>query len=277
MLSCLRTTNPKARGSTPSCRTIEGRGAEHRPPAHVPGCEGGDGGRRGCAAHGPGPRGSPPRGGARRGGGRRRGGAGRSRHRPGTEPDGRRPRSHRPRRGGGDPSGRGGDGKLPAHGRRALHDDRAVHDVLRRGASRAHRASRVRRRRSEDRRRAHAVPAAGGCAAESSGGSGGGRARRGMWRALDRVLSQEKILKLLRRGGRARLKASDSKSDRGASPSGVQILSPPPIFTRAEWFRHAWRGGRVAEGAALEMPCRGNSTVGSNPTPSANNLVACSS
>ena len=29
------------------------------------------------------------------------------------------------------------------------------------------------------------------------------------------------------------------------------------------------RGGRVAEGAALEMPCRGNSTVGSNPTPSA--------
>ena len=32
-----------------------------------------------------------------------------------------------------------------------------------------------------------------------------------------------------RRGGRARLKASDSKSDRGASPSGVQILSPPPI------------------------------------------------
>jgi len=35
--------------------------------------------------------------------------------------------------------------------------------------------------------------------------------------------------KVTRRGGRARLKASDSKSDRGASPSGVQILSPPPI------------------------------------------------
>ena len=35
---------------------------------------------------------------------------------------------------------------------------------------------------------------------------------------------------MVRRGGRARLKASDSKSDRGASPSGVQILSPPPIF-----------------------------------------------
>ena len=34
-----------------------------------------------------------------------------------------------------------------------------------------------------------------------------------------------------RRGGRARLKASDSKSDRGVSPSGVQILSPPPIFS----------------------------------------------
>jgi hypothetical protein len=29
----------------------------------------------------------------------------------------------------------------------------------------------------------------------------------------------------------------------------------------------------VAEGAALEMPCRGNSTVGSNPTPSAINLL----
>ena len=29
------------------------------------------------------------------------------------------------------------------------------------------------------------------------------------------------------------------------------------------------RGGRVAEGAALEMPCTGNCTVGSNPTPSA--------
>ncbi|PYM41000.1 MAG: tRNA-specific adenosine deaminase [Candidatus Rokuibacteriota bacterium] len=40
---------------------MEGRGAEHRPPARDPGCEGGDGGRRGCAAHGPGPRGSPPR------------------------------------------------------------------------------------------------------------------------------------------------------------------------------------------------------------------------
>ena len=31
------------------------------------------------------------------------------------------------------------------------------------------------------------------------------------------------------------------------------------------------RGGRVAEGAALEMPCMGNPcAVGSNPTPSAN-------
>ena len=33
------------------------------------------------------------------------------------------------------------------------------------------------------------------------------------------------------------------------------------------------RGGRVAEGAALEMPCTGNCTVGSNPTPSAIFLV----
>ena len=38
--------------------------------------------------------------------------------------------------------------------------------------------------------------------------------------------------KTTRRGGRARLKASDSKSDRGPEgPSGVQILSPPPIFS----------------------------------------------
>ena len=75
----------------------------------------------------------------------------------------------------------------------------------------------------------------------------------------------------MRRGGRARLKASDSKSDRGVSPSGVQILSPPPNFTfRAfEGRRAVRRGGRVAEGAALEMPCTGNCTVGSNPTPSA--------
>src|SRR5213593_3915309 len=35
---------------------------------------------------------------------------------------------------------------------------------------------------------------------------------------------------MTRRGGRARLNASDSKSDRGVSPSGVQILSPPPFI-----------------------------------------------
>src|SRR5213595_3775024 len=67
----------------------------------------------------------------------------------------------------------------------------------------------------------------------------------------------------LRRGGRARLKASDSKSDRGVSPSGVQILSPPPIL-------RPWRGDRAAEGAALEMPCTGDPcAAGSNPAPSA--------
>src|SRR6266540_7278104 len=78
----------------------------------------------------------------------------------------------------------------------------------------------------------------------------------------------------MRRGGRARLKASDSKSDRGVSPSGVQILSPPPYLleTRSTFGGSragSRRGGRVAEGAALEMPCTGNCTVGSNPTPSA--------
>jgi hypothetical protein len=97
------------------------------------------------------------------------------------------------------------------------------------------------------------------------------------------------LIRVARRGGRARLKASDSKSDRGASPSGVQILSPPPKFlskasgetpegravdARRRRVGLVGRGGRVAEGAALEMPCRGNSTVGSNPTPSA---IFCSS
>src|SRR5213595_4302487 len=75
----------------------------------------------------------------------------------------------------------------------------------------------------------------------------------------------------LRRGGRARLKASDSKSDRGVSPSGVQILSPPPIL-------RPWRGDRAAEGAALEMPCTGNPcAAGSNPAPSANQIARRSS
>ena len=86
---------------------------------------------------------------------------------------------------------------------------------------------------------------------------------------------------MARRGGRARLKASDSKSDRGASPSGVQILSPPPTLfaVGTATFGRSWRevnptvvrrGDRAAEGAALEMPCTGNPcAAGSNPAPSA--------
>src|SRR5216117_1021058 len=80
----------------------------------------------------------------------------------------------------------------------------------------------------------------------------------------------------MRRGGRARSKASDSKSDRGPEgPSGVQILSPPPIFTcrdvpQTRDVQRTWRGDRAAEGAALEMPCTGNPCApGSNPGPSA--------
>src|ERR1051325_11895215 len=47
-----------------------------------------------------------------------------------------------------------------------------------------------------------------------------------------------------RRGGRARLKASDSKSDRGVSPSGVQILSPPPnLLLTAATFAERCRSG----------------------------------
>ena len=62
------------------------------------------------------------------------------------------------------------------------------------------------------------------------------------------------------------MKASDSKSDRGVSPSGVQILSPPPKLYEAALIR---RGDRAAEGAALEMPCTGNRAAGSNPALSA--------
>ena len=87
---------------------------------------------------------------------------------------------------------------------------------------------------------------------------------------VDRAVGVQDTENTTRRGGRARLKASDSKSDRGVSPSGVQILSPPPKFrSTAGDAQTSWRGGRVAEGAALEMPCTGNCTVGSNPTPSA--------
>ena len=121
-------------------------------------------------------------------------------------------------------------------------------------------------------------------------GRGGPQDREGFCRIGRRVLGGSESCNiskyLARRGGRARLKASDSKSDRGASPSGVQILSPPPLnfpprgafagLQRPrvgqpirEYAVLVRRGGRVAEGAALEMPCRGNSTVGSNPTPSA--------
>src|SRR4030095_14967326 len=78
----------------------------------------------------------------------------------------------------------------------------------------------------------------------------------------------------VRRGGRARSKASDSKSDRGPEgPSGGQILSPPPNFPncrRSAKEPEARRGDRAAEGAALEMPCTGNPCApGSNPGPSA--------
>src|SRR5438034_5028518 len=119
------------------------------------------------------------------------------------------------------------------------------------------------------------------------------------------------MIAIMRRGGRARLKASDSKSDRGVSPSGVQILSPPPIFLIYRRSRYAglrgstvgqqppWpgsaarrsggaparavlantrRGDRAAEGAALEMPCTGNRcAAGSNPAPSANHISRRSS
>jgi hypothetical protein len=59
------------------------------------------------------------------------------------------------------------------------------------------------------------------------------------------------------------------------SPSGVQILSPPPIFPMLPVMSMR-RGDRAAEGAALEMPCTGNRTASSNLALSATFLVRTS-
>ena len=61
-----------------------------------------------------------------------------------------------------------------------------------------------------------------------------------------------------RRGGRARLKASDSKSDRGPEgPSGVQILSPPPIFfNRRRSPMDQKRGGVTERPKVRHWKCR---------------------
>src|SRR4029450_10019639 len=66
----------------------------------------------------------------------------------------------------------------------------------------------------------------------------------------------------MRRGGRARLKASDSKSDRGVSPSGVQILSPPPNFTFRAFAGFVEQRGGVAEWPKVRhWKCRVRATV----------------
>ena len=65
-----------------------------------------------------------------------------------------------------------------------------------------------------------------------------------------------------RRGGRARLKASDSKSDRGVSPSGVQILSPPPFSSDQRRVVVAGSCGGVAEWPKVRhWKCRVRATV----------------
>ena len=62
-----------------------------------------------------------------------------------------------------------------------------------------------------------------------------------------------------RRGGRARLKASDSKSDRGPEgPSGVQILSPPPIHIVAS--APSSRGGVTERPKVRHWKCRARVT-----------------
>src|SRR5947209_12229650 len=90
---------------------------------------------------------------------------------------------------------------------------------------------------------------------------------------------------MTRRGGRHRLKASDSKSDRGVSPSGVQILSPPPLIrtsggvTERPKVRHWKCRARVIPVPRVQIPppppllirrrsaCAGlrRSTVGQRP------------
>src|SRR2546427_771874 len=72
------------------------------------------------------------------------------------------------------------------------------------------------------------------------------------------------MIVIMRRGGRARLKASDSKSDRGVSPSGVQILSPPPIVLASERLRRAPALDGRADNPRGCAGLRG-STVGQQP------------
>src|SRR2546425_1061746 len=65
-----------------------------------------------------------------------------------------------------------------------------------------------------------------------------------------------------RRGGRARLKASDSKSDRGPEgPSGVQILSPPPNYLTPQPQQDACgRGGVTERPKVRHWKCRARVT-----------------
>src|SRR5438552_14571688 len=72
------------------------------------------------------------------------------------------------------------------------------------------------------------------------------------------------VISIMRRGGRARLKASDSNSDRGVSPSGVQILSPPPIVVASERLRRAPALDGRADNPRGCAGLRG-STVGQQP------------
>src|SRR6266849_1818804 len=62
----------------------------------------------------------------------------------------------------------------------------------------------------------------------------------------------------MRRGGRARSKASDSKSDRGPEGrSGGQILSPPPIFpAMVEVPMSQKRGGVTERPKVRHWKCR---------------------
>lgn len=79
----------------------------------------------------------------------------------------------------------------------------------------------------------------------------------------DRELARRAVVQdtdsVTRRGGRARLKASDSKSDRGASPSGVQILSPPPNSHLHEVLER--RGGVAEWPKVRHWKCRVRATV----------------
>ena len=149
----------------------------------------------------------------------------------------------------------GRERQLPADRRDALRDGGAVRDVLRGRAARAGRAGRLRGARTRRPARwsrctgSSTTPRLNHRIAVTGGVLAGEAARRCCGRS-----SRRKAMIDSRRGGRARLKASDSKSDRGPEgPSGVQILSPSANFPQHVLGRPHGSPG-VRNGGVTERP-----------------------